>query len=520
MVLNTHNQRQFSAVGGNVKKTFMIVYLEDVFKKSGIPTYTFVKPVEYNKILVSLRTKGRGLVIEGPSGIGKTTSIQKAIEELGLNKSVLKLSARKKEDREFIQALPDMGSIGTVIVDDFHILESDSKSAIADYLKVLADEEDERSKLILIGINKAGDSLIKSAADLNNRIDTVKFESNPDEKIEELISLGEQSLNIAFNTKTEIVNLSKGSFHIAQYLCNEICTHEGILERQENPFSLATSIELIKQKVLDEFGRTFFSKAKSFASGTRLRREGRAPYLHLLYWLSLSDDWSVQIEDIVRAYPEHKLSILQVADKGHLEAVIRDDETIQDVIHFDSHSRILSVEDPKFMFYLRNLLWSKFAKQVGFISFEVKGKYDFALSFAGEDRVLAEKINEILLENDIAVFYDKNEQSRILGENVEDYLAPIYSSEARYVVPLLSKSYPKKIWTKFESENFRQRFGDNSVIPVWFSDSNPGMFDESRKYGGITFDVTDNIDNQAKLICEALIKKISEQRLEEEASEN
>ena len=46
------------------------------------------------------------------------------------------------------------------------------------------------------------------------------------------------------------------------------------------------------------------------------------------------------------------------------------------------------------------------------------------------------------------------------------------------------------------------------------------MFDESRKYGGITFDVTDNIDNQAKLICEALIKKISEQRLEEEASEN
>ena len=57
----------------------MKIYLEDVYKKSGIPTYTFVKPSEYNKILVALRTKGRGIIIEGPSGIGKTTSIQKVI---------------------------------------------------------------------------------------------------------------------------------------------------------------------------------------------------------------------------------------------------------------------------------------------------------------------------------------------------------------------------------------------------------------------------------------------------------
>jgi hypothetical protein len=493
----------------------MKIYLEDVYKKSGIPTYTFVKPVEYNKILVSLRTKGRGLVIEGPSGIGKTTSIQKAIEELGLNKSVLKLSARKKEDREYILALPDLGNIGTVIVDDFHILENDSKSAIADYLKVLADEESENSKLILIGINKAGDSLIKTAADLNNRIDTVRFENNPDEKIEELITLGEKALNILLNTKTEIVELSKGSFHIAQYLCNEICTYEGILESQEDKVELRTSIEIIKQKVLDEFGRTFFSKAKSFASGTRLRREGRAPYLHLLYWLSKSEDWSIQIDDIIRQYPEHRLSILQVTDKGHLEAVIRDDVTIQDVIHFDTNSRILSIEDPKFMFYLRNLLWTKFAKQVGYLSFEIKSIYDFALSFAGEDRDIAERLNNALLENDIAVFYDKNEQSRILGENVEDYLAPIYSSEARYVISLLSKTYPKKIWTKFESDNFKQRFGENSVIPIWFSDAPPAMFDESRKYGGITLDTTDNIDNQVKLIVDSLVTKISEARQEE-----
>lgn len=43
--------------------------LEEVYKISGVPTYTFVEPTEFNRILISLRTPGRGMVIEGPSGI-------------------------------------------------------------------------------------------------------------------------------------------------------------------------------------------------------------------------------------------------------------------------------------------------------------------------------------------------------------------------------------------------------------------------------------------------------------------
>ena len=71
----------------------MKILLEEVFKTSGIPIHTFVKPQEYTKLIVSLRTKGRGLIIEGPSGIGKTTSINRAIQEIDLHASVLSLSA-------------------------------------------------------------------------------------------------------------------------------------------------------------------------------------------------------------------------------------------------------------------------------------------------------------------------------------------------------------------------------------------------------------------------------------------
>ncbi len=59
--------------------------LEEVFKKSGIPTYTLVKPTEYSRLLVSLRTPGRGVVVEGPSGIGKTTRVLTALQELGIS---------------------------------------------------------------------------------------------------------------------------------------------------------------------------------------------------------------------------------------------------------------------------------------------------------------------------------------------------------------------------------------------------------------------------------------------------
>jgi hypothetical protein len=490
----------------------MKAYLEDVYKTSGIPTHTFVKPNEYNKILVALRTKGRCLVVEGPSGIGKTTSVIKVIEELGLNKKVTQLTARKKDDIEFIRLLPEFDSLGTVIIDDFHLLEFDLKTSIADYMKVLADEERESDKLILIGINKAGDTLIQIASDLNNRIDTIKFEQNPDNKIEELIDLGEKTLNISINTKPEIVSLSKGSFHITQLLCKETCIDSGVLETSDILKTLTSSIEVIKEKVLLEFSRTFYPKARKFAIGNRLRREGRAPYLHLLYWLSQSDDWTLQIDDIYVKYPEHKLSVSQIVDKGFLEGIIRDNEDIKDVIHFDKDSRILTVEDPKFMFYIRNVLWSKFAEKVGYLSIAFKNKYDFALSFAGENRDLAEKINELLLEQEISIFYDKNEQHRILAENVEDYLAPIYNSEASFVIVLLSMNYPKKIWTKFESENFKQRFGENTIIPIWYKDNMPGLFDETQNIGGIVFDPTLHFEEQANEIVKVIVEKLSEER--------
>jgi hypothetical protein len=493
--------------------------LEQVFKTSGVPTYTFVKPNEYVRLIVGLRTPGRGLVIEGPSGIGKTTGVLKALEELSLLENTLKLSARKAEDIKLIEQLPFMGAIGTVLIDDFHRLEGPLKKIVADYMKTLADEETPDSKLVLVGINKAGDSLVKFAADLNNRVDTISLETNSEARVDELISKGEAALNIKINTKSQIISDSHGSFHIAQMLCREVCMSATILEKQDENTKVAVSLEVVRERVLEELARVFFDLARHFATGPRLRREGRAPYLHILNWLAQHEEWSIQLDQALSSHPEQRGSVGQVIDKGYLDVFMRNSANLDEVIHYDPVTRILSIEDPKFIYYLRNLIWNKFSKQVGYLSTNFKGRYDFALSFAGADRLIALELDTLLSDLEILVFYDKNEQHRILASNIEDYLAPIYRSEAEFIIVLLSKDYPLKIWTKFESEQFKKRFGENRVIPIWFSDSPPGMFDLSAEYGGFMIDRGKNITDQLVELRDILAKKLAESRIAPTAEE-
>lgn len=486
--------------------------VEEVFKRSGIPTYTFVEPKEYGYLRVAIRTAGRGVVIEGPSGIGKTTAVMSIIEELGLTSKAQKLSARVPDDVEIIGLIPSTKEAGLLVIDDFHRLPDELKHAIADYMKDLADREDESTKLVLIGINKAGDSLVHFAPDLNNRIDTIRFEANSLDKIMELIRKGEVALNISIGAADKIAEDAGGSFHLTQILCSELCISSGVSERCEDKKEIDTSLESVKERVLAELARTFSDRAIKFARGKRFRRIGRAPYLLLLRWLAESEHGALSIDQALMAHPQSKGSVSQIIDKDWLQNFLSEEDELQDLIHYDGYTKQLAIEDPKFIYFIKNLLWSRFVKEAGFVTIEFDSKYDFALSFAGEERPFVEKVRDILVDNEIEVFYDLDEQHRILASDVEEYLAPIYRSEAKYVVVFLSKDYPKKIWTKFESQQFKERFGTNSVIPIWFSDAPPGVFDESVRVGGMTVDVQKNLDEQAQHIASVLLAKIADDR--------
>jgi hypothetical protein len=56
--------------------------LVDVFKTVGLPPYTYVKPAHYGEVRADIEQPGKHLLIEGPSGTGKTCVVYKVFEEL------------------------------------------------------------------------------------------------------------------------------------------------------------------------------------------------------------------------------------------------------------------------------------------------------------------------------------------------------------------------------------------------------------------------------------------------------
>ena len=419
------------------------------------------------------------------------------------------LSARRPDDVALIAELPSMKDIGTVIVDDFHRLPDEVKEKLSDFMKTLADSSSITSKIILVGINKAGERLVRFASDLGMRMDVFRFEANPEEKILELIALGEKALNVSIKHKDGIVVRAQGSFHIAQIICHKLCVRSDVTESCQDAVEINTSLEIVIEEIMEAFARIFFDAAILFARGFKPRRGGRAPYLHILRWLSEANEWSIDLRSELTRRPTHRGSVGQVVEKGHLKNFLESKkEKLAELLHYEAESSVLGIEDPKFVFYLKNIVWRNFTKQAGFVNDHFPSNYDFALSFAGHDRHVAEALCRKLEEREIQVFYDFNEQHLIIGADVEEYLSPIYRSEAKYVVPLLSPNYPTRLWTKIESETFKHRFGSHSVLPVRFSTVQEGFFSDIQRYGGLVFDPSGDLSYQAEQIADVLEKRL------------
>lgn len=483
--------------------------LNEVFKTNGIPSITFVPPKEFTRLMANLQTPGRALIIEGPSGIGKTTAVEKAIQESSLRGAVTKLSARRAADLEYIDMLPTMRDPGTIIIDDFHKLGASTKQKIADFVKLSADVENEQAKIIIIGINNAGQNLIDFAPDLVNRIDVIEFEQNPDEKIVELIEKGSKALNVKFNHPEDVVQFSHGSFYLCQMLCYELCLSQEILTSPENEIEITTSIEKVRSDVWARLSKSFSDPCQKFCRGNRFRRTGRAPYFHILKSLAQSGAWLLKVKDYERQNPNMRNSINEVITKGHLGNLIAEDESLSKILHYDAASQTLIVEDPQFVFYIQNLSWKTFADELGFTNIEIERRYDFALSFAGSDRDVAEAIFNELSSREFEVFYDKNEQSRMLANDVETYLDPIYRSEAKFVLCVLGPDYPKRVWTRFEQKAFRDRIGNGEVVPILVDSTSPDSFSELDKIGHHSIRRV-NLDSDVEALCSLLDQKLND----------
>ncbi|MGJ8657220.1 MAG: pentapeptide repeat-containing protein [Akkermansiaceae bacterium] len=104
----------------------------------------------------------------------------------------------------------------------------------------------------------------------------------------------------------------------------------------------------------------------------------------------------------------------------------------------------------------------------------MKYKYDVAISFAGEDRDLAEKIAAKLKSKGKRVFYDEYVKSELWGKDLYTHLSEVYHKSARFCVVLVSAHYARKNWTTHERRAAQARaFEDRSdyILPIRLDDT-------------------------------------------------
>jgi hypothetical protein len=215
--------------------------LKDVFKTVGLPPYTYVKPAYYGEVRADISQPGKHLLIEGPSGIGKTCVAFKVFEELGwaMGDKFTYVSCRDDDAVDRVGGFFDCAARGEapsppiMVIDDFHLLQANMRSEIGSLLKRMSDRAFEHTappKAIMLGIPTSGVSLLSEALDLGPRLGTYVLSRVSDGEIDRLISEGENALNVLFEDRNILLAESSGNFWLAQYVCNKVCAIHEVFE--------------------------------------------------------------------------------------------------------------------------------------------------------------------------------------------------------------------------------------------------------------------------------------------------
>lgn len=445
--------------------------LEDVFVTEGVPNETFVKPPNYNEILVDVRRPGKPVVIEGQSGTGKTTTVKKI--QSALDESIVPtyFSARKTRDVERIANIAHGRELGSFIIDDFHRLSPDLRTKLADIAKLAAEEWNPilYPKLIIIGINEVGSALIQFVPDIAKRVGVHKINPANETLTNELIKSGCNALNIKFDKPSLIFAESQGDYWLTQQLCQTACTVAGVLEQATEVIEVVVNIPKIRQVVVEKLRAAYYPAVKEFCRGRRFR-PSNDPYFKVLKIVAEAGNPVVDLTMLSNSNADVRGSINNIKD-SRLSNLLDSKELAARYFFYSPETTTFAVEDPAVFYFLRHLDWEALRADCGFRGREEEFEFDIAISFAGENRALAKHIAEQLAVLDVQVFYDENFESNYLGKTWSKEFTRIFGSASRYVICLLDSNHQDKIWPTFEREVFLPRIIKGDVIPIYLDNT-------------------------------------------------
>lgn len=219
--------------------------ISDVFNESEIPVLTFVEPREFSDIVGSILTTGKHITLSGPSGCGKTTLVRKALDESGRGPGDTHwISGRDYASYETLESIfakefscadsteeitEYLEVAGIVVLDDFHHLKECVRQDLGYRLKRWHEIG---IRLFIIGIASSSKKMLDIDSELGIRNDVYEMKKQDEDFCAEVVSLGENHLNIEFteHSKQQFIAASNGIPSAIQVICRVACIRNKILK--------------------------------------------------------------------------------------------------------------------------------------------------------------------------------------------------------------------------------------------------------------------------------------------------
>lgn len=112
-------------------------------------------------------------------------------------------------------------------------------------------------------------------------------------------------------------------------------------------------------------------------------------------------------------------------------------------------------------------------------------RFDFAISYAGEEEGIAKDLFQLLQEKEAKVFFAKNEKVYLLGKSLTSELDYIFGPYTKFAIPIVSKHYVQKYWPKYEfniSKIEQRKRGREFILAVRLDDVALEGFEEDVVY--------------------------------------
>jgi hypothetical protein len=354
---------------------------------------------------------------------------------------------------------------GNFVIDDFHALEGGLRNRLIQLAKLAADPlAPYRPKLVFIGINGFGATLLEANPEIARRLGRHTVEPGRSEDLRKLAQQGLRLLKAEIDNLEEVILTAKGDYWTAQTILKNACIAANVLKTGQAKVKFSADVHKLVTGMVSTLADQYRPVVMKFCGGLRQRPSNDA-YLEFLRGMAPRLHETSFITEVLGSRSPGAKAWQRIRD-GRLSDHIAKSDQLSRYFFFSTPDKRFLVEEPGLLFYLQHLDWKKLRKRCGLNERPKHHTYDVAISFAGQNRLLAKQLAKILSENDFVVFIDENHEAEMSGRHYYKTFKRVFGKEAAVILPLVDEAYVDRLWTTFERECFLPRVAKSAVIPI------------------------------------------------------